>query len=176
MQNKVIRASLFLPRSTPIDLLYSKFQTLKLKDMINMEFAKFFFKFKNNMLPSSFNNYFINLHNVHKYNTRQKSKSGYFHQSFASEFGRKRLHHTCLKVWESIPLTLKDCSFLQFKKKLWNHYCKSLSCKFFLISFTLNKLLFSPVSFLFSLLQNMIIRFLSRNLHDSTYFFLEIGN
>ena len=53
-QNKFIRASLFLPRNSPIDCLYVKFQTLKLKNMIKFEFAKFIFKFKNNMLPLSF--------------------------------------------------------------------------------------------------------------------------
>ena len=51
-QNKFIRASLFLPQHSPTNSLYVKFQTLKLKDTIRLEFAKFIFKFKNNMLPS----------------------------------------------------------------------------------------------------------------------------
>ena len=37
-------------RPVSISDLYVKFQTLKLKDMIRSEFAKFIFKFKNNML------------------------------------------------------------------------------------------------------------------------------
>ena len=35
LQNKFIRASLFLPRNSPIDSLYVKFQILKTKDMIS---------------------------------------------------------------------------------------------------------------------------------------------
>ena len=38
--------------------------------MINMEIAKFMFKFNNQMLPEFFNNYFTKLDNVHNYNTR----------------------------------------------------------------------------------------------------------
>ena len=70
------RSSLFLPRNSPFDCLYVKFQTLKLKDMIKFEFAKFIFKFKNNMHPLSFSNYFVDLNKIHKRNTRQKSAGG----------------------------------------------------------------------------------------------------
>jgi len=35
--------------------------------MINMEFAKFMFKYSNQILPDSFDNYFIKLENVHNY-------------------------------------------------------------------------------------------------------------
>ena len=83
--------------------------------MIKFEFAKFIFKFKNNMLPLSFSNYFVDLTKIHKHNTRQKSAGGYHHHTFDSEFGRKRLHHACLKEWEAIPLAQKNCSFAKFK-------------------------------------------------------------
>ena len=36
-----------------------------------MEIAKFMFRFKNKMLPISFDNYLTNLSEIHKYNTRQ---------------------------------------------------------------------------------------------------------
>ena len=71
--------------------------------MIKFEFAKVGFKFKNNMLPLSFNNYFIDLNKIYKHNTRQKSAGGFYHHAFDSELGRKRLHHACLREWESIP-------------------------------------------------------------------------
>ena len=69
-QNKIIRDCYFRSRFQHSILLYSKLGVLKLDDMIKMELAKFIFKFKNQMLPSSFNNYFINLNQVHKYNTK----------------------------------------------------------------------------------------------------------
>ena len=39
-----------------------------------------------------------------------------YHYPISSEFGRKRLQYTCLKVWESIPTVEKEGSLSQFKK------------------------------------------------------------
>ena len=70
------------------------------------------------MLPISFDNCSTNFSEIHKYNTKQKAKSGYYHHSFNSELGRKRFSHECLKLWESISLVEKECFFSKFKKSL----------------------------------------------------------
>ena len=61
---------------------------------------------------------------------RQKSIGSYYHHSFNSEFGRKRLQHICLQEWETIPLAQKECSFSRFKNNykavLFEHYSKNL--------------------------------------------------
>ena len=75
LQNKILRTCLFRPRRYETNLLYSRFRVLKLEDMINTEFAKFMFKYSNNMLSNSFNNHFIKLENIHNYNTRQKTRN-----------------------------------------------------------------------------------------------------
>ena len=67
------------------------------------------------MLPLSFKNYFVDLNKIHKHNIRQKSIGGCYHHTFDSEFGRKRLHHACLKERESTPLAQKNCSYAKFK-------------------------------------------------------------
>ena len=72
LQNKILRAILFCLSRSPTNLLYSKLKVLKL-DMIDIEIAKFMFKFNNQMLPDFFNNYFAKLDNVHNYNTKQKN-------------------------------------------------------------------------------------------------------
>lgn len=120
LQNKFIRASMFCSRDCPTNYLYSKFQTLKLNDMIRMEFAKFMYKYNNHMLPSSFNSYFTKLDQIHRYDTRQKSKGAFFHHAIHTEFGRKNLQHSCLVVWESIPVNQKNCSFTTFKRQFRN--------------------------------------------------------
>ena len=114
LQNRFKRASLFLLKTTTTNLLYFKFQVLKLKDMVKTEIAKFMFRFKNKMLPISFNNYLTNFSEVHKYNIRQKAKSGYYHQSFNSKFGRKRLNH---------------CRIVRFSSLLSHYIVTSLSLR-----------------------------------------------
>ena len=58
---------LFCSKQDRTNLLYFKLKILKLEDMIAMEYAKFIFKFNNHMLPDSFNCYFTNLENAHKF-------------------------------------------------------------------------------------------------------------
>ena len=98
LQSRFIRTRLFLPKTTTTNLLYFKFQVLKLKDMVKMKDARFMIRFKNKIFSISFSNYFINLSEILKYNSKQKAKSGYYHHSFDSEFGRKRLNQECLKL------------------------------------------------------------------------------
>ena len=54
------------------------FQTFQLSDIIKMEYANFVFKFENKLLVSSFDNYFMQLGRVNKYNTRQRQNKGYY--------------------------------------------------------------------------------------------------
>ena len=99
---------------------------LKLDDTIKMEFAKFIFKCSYNMLPNSFNNYFIKLENIQNYNTRQKSRNEYFQTSFPTETGKKALYYLGLNEWKSILQEYRQCYFAKFKKfcknKLLNNY------------------------------------------------------
>ena len=115
-RKKIIRACLFCSRRDSTALLYSKFGVLKLEDMINMEIAKFMFKFYNKMLPKSFDSYFTKLDSIHSYNTRQKSTNEFCHYRAKTEMGKKKLHHICLKVWKNIPKKDRDVSFYRIKK------------------------------------------------------------
>ena len=72
LQSNILRACLFRPLHHPTNSLYSDCSVSKLEDTTKMEFAKFMFKFNNNMLPTFFNNYFLKLDKVHNYNTGQK--------------------------------------------------------------------------------------------------------
>ena len=89
---------------------------LKFHDMLEMEYAKFSHKFSNNMLPEYFKNYFIDLDTIHKINTRQKTKKNYFHTYARTEWGKKKIQHKALEIWEKLPVELKECSYFRFKK------------------------------------------------------------
>ena len=87
LQNRFLRASLFHDSRTSVNVLYNEFRVLKLKDVIDMEFVKFAFKFSNNMLPRYFNNYFRSLKTIHDHNTRQKAKKDFFLYICSNEMG-----------------------------------------------------------------------------------------
>ena len=63
--------------------------------MINIEIAKFMFKFNNQMLPDFFND-FTKLDNVHNYNTRQKTRAEFLQYAVASK-SRKTLLYIGLR-------------------------------------------------------------------------------
>ena len=123
LQNKIIRACYFRPRFQHSISLYSKLGVLKLDDMIKMELAKFIFKFKNQMLPSSFNNYFINLNQVHKYNTWQKFRNEFYQFYVGSESGKKSLQYICLNIgpMEKYPTRISPLLIYKIQKILQNH-------------------------------------------------------
>ena len=64
LQNRFLRASLFRLSRFSVNALYFEFGVLKLDDMIDMEYAKFLFRFTNNMLPNYFNSYFNSLDSI----------------------------------------------------------------------------------------------------------------
>jgi len=88
LQNNILRACFFYLRHFHVTPLYSNFKVLKLQDMFQMEIAKFMFKFNNQMLPASFNNYFIKLDSVHRYDARQKNLLNTFNPLLVPKVGK----------------------------------------------------------------------------------------
>ena len=56
--------------------------------MIDMEHAKFLFRFNNKMLPYYFKNYLVKLETICHYHTRQKTKKDYVHTFTRTEWGK----------------------------------------------------------------------------------------
>ena len=56
---------------SPAKPLFEKFNMLNIFDMCTKEVAIFMFKYKNNMLPVSFDNFFTVNGENHNYNTKQ---------------------------------------------------------------------------------------------------------
>ena len=78
LQNRFLTAGPCRKSDCPIIVQYSTFGVLKLDDMIDIEHAKFSFRFNNNMLPDYFKNCSVKLQTIHHYHTRQKTKNDFF--------------------------------------------------------------------------------------------------
>ena len=99
-----MRACLFYPKgllakrlsySVTEEIALLVLQTLKLSDMIKMEYA---LRLKVNYFLRFFDNCFTHLERVHRCNTRQTQNKGYCYHSIGSESMRKRLHYSGLKL------------------------------------------------------------------------------
>lgn len=127
MQNKYIKASLFLPQQTATNSLYEKFNVLKLSDIIKLECACFMYKFINKMLPKEFENYYTNLKDIHQHNTRQKKTQELYLPQCKSNTDKIMLQYLGVKVWSEIPLLIKDSSPRCFKAKLKRFFANQYS-------------------------------------------------
>ena len=88
-----------------------------------LELATFMFKFKNDVLPGSFNNLFRLNSQIHNYNTRSSNK---FHLwSVTSQNDVQSITHTGPRIWNTIPDNLTQLRFLSaFKREYKFHLLK----------------------------------------------------
>lgn len=112
---RVISNSPYLSHSKP---LFDKYKTLSIFDMYKKEISIFMYKYKNNMLPQSFDGSFREHQANHKYNTRNKCD----YQLPIHKM--KTILDIGPRMWNELPLYLKSSRTIgQFKRNLI-HYLK----------------------------------------------------
>ena len=107
---RVITNSDYLSSTKP---LFNRLKTLNVFDMYTREVATFMFKYKNDMLPLSFNHFFTIHRDNHDYNTRNRDDFKFPVQKIEtiSSFGPK--------VWNELPKNVKQANTLnQFRSLL----------------------------------------------------------
>ena len=76
-------------------------------------------KFHQNLLPSIFDNFFVDVRDLHTYNTRFAAKHSYYFPKVRTNFGKFDIRYQGPKVWNSLEKNIKSYSVSLFKKK-WN--------------------------------------------------------
>ena len=111
---RTISNSEYLSHTKPI---FKKFNTLNIFDMYHKETAIFMFKYRNDLLPVSFENIFTTHKENHKYNTRNKDDFKIPIQKSENIF------KTGPKIWNDLPNNTKMARNLsQFKSNLKSLY------------------------------------------------------
>ena len=111
-QKKAIRNVANKPYNSHTDPLFTMLNTLKLKDLFNVNSAVFMYKYKNNLLPNSFQNMFTPCNAPNRTNSFKVIKSRI---SFLDQFPNAFLP----TIWNSLRVTLKESETLnKFKKSL----------------------------------------------------------
>ena len=110
--NTIITYLTFSKRCTRMWPLYSQLKVLPLNILIQIEKAKTMYKFEHKMLPQVFDNYFKKP--THQHNTRYASLHNNFQVVRISSAKEKSLLK-CYgpKIWESIPLDIKNAQSLK---------------------------------------------------------------
>ena len=110
--NTIITYLTFSKRCTRMWPLYSQLKVLPLNILIQIEKAKTMYKFEHKMLPQVFDNYFKKP--THQHNTRYASLHNNFQVVRISSAKEKSLlKYYGPKIWESIPLDIKNAQSLK---------------------------------------------------------------
>ena len=76
-------------------------------------------------LPSSFDSYFLQVSQIHGYNTRLASKNSFSLTKIKTNYGKFNIKFCGTKIWNSINESTKKLSRLKFKEMLRNDLLKS---------------------------------------------------
>ena len=136
MHNRIIKTMAFAPyQATDVRQYFDKFEIHNLEQINILEIGKFMYKYKNNLLPERFNDYFQVSGTMHRYNLRSVANQNYEQHRAKGLYGLKMIHHTGVKLWNGFPSEIKNQSTLKkftnlFKfyvlemVNLWHHFKK----------------------------------------------------
>ena len=96
--------------------LYKSLNLLQLKDIYDLELAKFMHRAHQRTLPSNLNNMFTPINTVHRYPTSSvKSRVFFQHKTKALPY-HNWISTTGISLWQSIDPSLKKLDFRNFSK------------------------------------------------------------
>ena len=111
LQKRALRAISNSEFRSPSNPLFIKYNNLKVTDLCNLNIGTFMFKYRNNLLPPSFDNMFtINADN-HHYDTRHASDFEFPKNKL--DFGNRSICYQGVKTWNNIPTHVKNCTSLK---------------------------------------------------------------
>ena len=99
---------------------------LKVKDIDELEMAKFILSYYHCKLSENFDNYFKNASNLHKYDTRWIVNENYYVERADTRKGQRSSSYIGVKIWNKLLPTIKQLSKYSFskhiKKSMINNY------------------------------------------------------
>lgn len=121
--NRIIRIITYAPfQSDNTKQFYDELEVLDLNQIHKLEKAKFMFKYKKNLLPSNFNGYFQEAGEHHRYTLRSSTNQEYQQNRFLTRFGKRKIQYEGSKLWNEIPMTIKECVSLKSFSGLYKAY------------------------------------------------------
>ena len=119
LYNQAIRCINFLKRTDKnLKQLYLDQKVLSLENIFKLEVGKFCFKYKRDLLPNSFSNFFTEIGKIHNHRTRNFKNKLYLKKQ-NKKAGILTLAHTGAKLWNSFPTSLQN-------HNNFHSFCKNL--------------------------------------------------
>ena len=117
LNNKAVRTITFSHFQAHAPPIYKSLGILQLKDIVFTQIATFMYDYYNSNLPSAFSNYFKNIAQVHRHNTRQSNLNLHL-SAVSTNYGKFSLKFSGVKVWNSIDKSVRNAPRKSFIKKV----------------------------------------------------------
>ena len=118
LQEKIIRIIYFAPHDhRDVGILFNDLKLLNLQQLNKLVKAKFIFKYKNQKLPSSFDQ-ILTTNTSHRYALRSQVTQEFKCIWGKTIFGMKMIQYVGAQLWNEIPLEIRSTNSLrEFSKK-----------------------------------------------------------
>jgi hypothetical protein len=80
------------------------------------------YQYHNQLLPSTFDNFFTPVAQIHSYNTRSAARQTYYLPSIRTNYGKFNVRFLGPQLWNSLEDNIKNFSLQRFKNHLKNEY------------------------------------------------------
>jgi hypothetical protein len=127
-QNKCI-CSIFFTSRKESACNYSKLLgILRFDNIVTLGLATFANRLSNNLsnVPEIFRDYLTPISNIHNHNTRLSARNNFYQPNIITNYRKFTTKFTISKLWNSVPIHLKQLSTKAFKIKFKNFL---LSCQ-----------------------------------------------
>ena len=146
LQNKAIRIISNCNYRSPITPHFYKLGVLKIADQYTFEVGKMMYQHSKQALPPCISSFFSPISSIHSRRTRSSTKKNLYIPKFSFSRCQKSIKYQGAKIWNSIPINIRDQNFNKFKSNFKNllleKYRGYLAIifirKYFLLYFTLN--------------------------------------
>ena len=118
-QKRIIKTMLYEPTISRSSPLFHKLNLLKLNEIYDLKVGTQMFKV--NQKNSNFLHEIPLISSVHDHNTRLNSNANYYKHSVTSELGKTAFSYYGPKVWNTIPMDVRNSTAFQFKSLYKDH-------------------------------------------------------
>ena len=88
---------------------------MKVHDLSKLEIASLMYLYEKSRLPTTLNNKFIKLSEVHQYTIRSNQELKYYIPRFRLVRFKRSFTYTGVKIWNNIEKKLKQLSYSKFR-------------------------------------------------------------
>ena len=113
LQKKAVRLITFSSFDAHSIPLFKKLSILKMNDLVEYYVAIFMFKYNNNLLPPVFQNFFVSVSNIPKYQTRSATKENFSIPKAKTNCGKFNIRFRGAKTWNAIEESLRKVGSLK---------------------------------------------------------------